>query len=115
MKEFFKLDSVRVLTRQEFFNPKIVVVYMSEAEMVKAQYNCGSMWSDDKLQIVGFKFANKTHLQDLLQHREKLPELKQQVWDFYQTPPDNVSKMHRLIEIMRNNGPSQIIDEDDED
>ena len=115
MKEIFRLDSVRVLTRQEFFNPKIVVVYMSEAEMVKAQYNCGSMWSDDKLQIVGFKFANKTHLKDLLQNREKVPELKQQIWDFYQTPPDNVSKMHRLIEIMRNNGPSQIIDEDDND
>ena len=25
MGEFFKLDSVRVLTQQEFFNPKIVV------------------------------------------------------------------------------------------
>ncbi len=116
MEEFFRLDTVRVLTRQEFFNPKIVVVYMSEAEMVKAQYNCNTMWSDEKLQIVGFKFANKTHLQDLLQHQDKLPELKTQVWDFYQKPPDAVSKMHRLIETMRNNGPSQIIDDaDDED
>ena len=113
MEEFFRLDSVRVLTRQEFFNPKIVCVYKSEAEMIKAQYNCNTMWSDDKLQIVGFKFANKTHLQDLLQHREKLPE-KSQVWDFYQTPPDPISKMHRLIETIRNGGP-QIVDIDDDE
>ena len=114
MGEFFRLDSVRVLTQQEFFNPKIIVVYSAEAEMIKARYNCNAMWSDDKLQITGFKFSNKTHLKDLLQNREKLPELKQQIWDFYQTPPDNVSKMHRLIEIMRNNGPSQINDEDED-
>ena len=114
MGEFFKLDSVRVLTQQEFFNPKIVVVYRSEAEIVKARYNCNAMWSDDKLQITGFKFANKTHLQDLLQHQDRLPELKTQVWDFYQKPPDAVSKMHRLIETMRNNGPSQIIDDDED-
>ena len=114
MEEFFRLDSVRVLTQQEFFNPKIIVVYSAEAEMIKARYNCNAMWSDDKLQITGFKFSNKTHLRDLLQHRKNLPELKKSVWCFYQTPPDPISKMHRLIETIRNGGP-QIVDIDDDE
>lgn len=104
MEEFFKLDSVRVLTRQEFFNPKIVVVYMSDANLIKARYNCNAMWSDDRLQIAGFKFANKSHLQDLLQHQKTLPELKQQVWDFYQRPPEPKSRIMRLLDILKNNG-----------
>ena len=101
MGEFFKLDSVRVLTKQEFFNPKIVVVYMSDVNMIKARYNCNAMWSDDRLQIAGFKFANKTHLQDLMQHQDKLPELKQQVWDFYQRPPDPKSRILKLLDTLR--------------
>jgi hypothetical protein len=112
MEEFFKLDSVRVLTKQEFFNPKIVVVYMSDVNMIKARYNCNAMWSDDRLQIAGFKFANKTHLQDLMQHQDKLPELKQQVWDFYQKPPDPKSRILKLLDTLRNNGQNTDDDED---
>jgi hypothetical protein len=113
MEEFFKLDTVRVLTRQEFCNPKIVITYEVDAEYIKARYNCGIMWHDEKLKVVGFKFRNKAHLQDLLQQPEKLVN-KQAVWDFYNRPPDTKSRIMRLIEQLRNgDGPTHNEDDDD--
>jgi hypothetical protein len=110
METLFKLDSVRALTRQEYFNPKIVVVYLSEANYIAAQYKCSPMWLDPRLRVAGFKFANKTHLQQLMQHRKELLELKQQLWNYRSNPPP-VSRLQELLNELK----SRTVQDEDED
>jgi len=110
MEEFFKLDTVRVLTRKEYFNPKIVIAYLSEANYIAAQYKCSPMWIDTHLKVAGFKFANKTHLQEFLQQNKEVLELKQQLWDYKSKPP--VSTLRQMLDSLRSR---PVHDQDDED